>query len=138
MVIENVRPEVDNGRYPIKRTVGEPVTVEADVFVDGHDKIASLLLYRREDEREWTEVPMAPLGNDRWRAAFRVTEIGRYRYTVMAWVDHFQSWRHDLARRPDTDPDLKMVFSLAPNSSNEPPRMSPAKTRSAWAPSRVL
>jgi len=109
-VIENVRPEVDNGRYPIKRTVGEAVTVEADVFVDGHDKLASLLLYRRDDEREWAEVPMAPLGNDRWSASFRVTEAGRYRYTVIAWVDHFQSWRHELTRRPDTDPDLKMVF----------------------------
>lgn len=109
-VIENVHPELDNGRYPIKRTVGEAVTVEADVFVDGHDKLASLLLYRREDEREWTEVPMVALGNDRWRAAFRVTEVGRYRYTVIAWVDHFQSWRHELTRRPDTDPDLKMVF----------------------------
>ncbi len=110
VVIENVRPEVDNGRYPIKRTVGETLTVEADVFVDGHDKIVSLLLYRREEQREWIEVPMTPLGNDRWRAAFRVTETGRYRYTVIARVDHYQSWRHDLARRPDTDPDLKMVF----------------------------
>ncbi|HSD97380.1 MAG TPA: alpha-1,4-glucan--maltose-1-phosphate maltosyltransferase [Sulfuricaulis sp.] len=109
-VIENVRPEVDNGRYPVKRAVGEPVTVEADVFVDGHDRITSLLLYRREADREWSEVPMVPLGNDRWRATFQPTEVGRYRYTVMAWVNHFRSWCHDLTRRPDTDPDIKMVF----------------------------
>jgi len=109
-VIENVRPEVDNGRYPVKRAVGEPVTVEADVFVDGHDRLTSLLLYRREADREWSEVPMVPLGNDRWRATFQATEVGRYRYTVMAWVNHFRSWCHDLTRRPDTDPDMKMVF----------------------------
>jgi len=110
VVIEGVRPEVDNGRYPIKRSVGEPVTIEADVFVDGHDKLASLLLYRRETSHEWTEVPMVPLVNDRWHATFQVTEVGRYRYTIVAWVDHYQSWCHDLVRRPDTDPDLKMVF----------------------------
>ena len=109
-VIESVRPEVDNGRYAIKRSVGEPVTVEADVFVDGHDRLRSLLLYRRESGREWSEISMTPLVNDRWSATFHVTEVGRYRYTVVAWVDHFQSWCHDLVRRPDTDPDLNMVF----------------------------
>ncbi|MDP2705998.1 MAG: alpha-1,4-glucan--maltose-1-phosphate maltosyltransferase, partial [Burkholderiales bacterium] len=110
VVIEGVRPEVDNGRYPVKRTVGEPVTVEADVFVDGHDMLKSLLLYRRESAREWSEIPMNPLVNDRWSGTFHVTEVGRYRYTVVAWVDHFQSWCHDLVRRPDADPDLTMVF----------------------------
>ncbi len=109
-VIEGVRPEVDDGRYPVRRAVGEPVTVEADVFVDGHDKPRSLLLYRRESAHEWSEVPMALVDNDRWRATFHATEVGRYRYTVVAWVDHFQSWCHDLVRRPDTDPDLKTVF----------------------------
>jgi starch synthase (maltosyl-transferring) len=110
VAIENVRPEVDGGRFPIKRAAGEAVTVEADAFVDGHDKLVCLLLYRRETEREWTEVPMTAVGNDRWRGKFRVTEPGRYRYTVIAWVDHFHSWCHDLSKRPDSDPDLPMVF----------------------------
>jgi starch synthase (maltosyl-transferring) len=110
VVIEGVAPEIDNGRFPIKRVVGESVVVEADVFVDAHEKITPILLYRHELINEWTEVPMAALGNDRWRATFLVTEMGRYRYTIMAWVNHFQSWQHDLTRRPDSDPDLAMVY----------------------------
>ncbi len=110
VVIEGVKPEVDAGRFPIKRSIGESVVVEADVFVDGHDAIACVCLYRREADREWAEAPMTALGNDRWRATFRVGDAGRYRYTVMAWVDQFRSWRQDLAKRPDTDPELPMVF----------------------------
>ncbi|HSW52531.1 MAG TPA: alpha-1,4-glucan--maltose-1-phosphate maltosyltransferase [Sulfuricaulis sp.] len=110
VVIENVWPEVNHGRYPAKRATGEMLTVEADIFADGHDSLAALLLYRRETDREWSEVPMLPRGNDRWHAGFAAAEVGRYCYTVMAWVDHFRSWCHDLKRRPDDDPDLKMVF----------------------------
>src|SRR5580658_6769450 len=77
VAIENVTPQVDGGRFPIKRVVGEAVTVEADVFADGHDQVACALLYRRERDRDWTRVPMAPLGNDRWRAEVRVSSVGR-------------------------------------------------------------
>src|SRR6185369_11007549 len=62
-------PQVDEGRYPAKRTVGETVVVEADVYADGHDEITALLLWRKAGEADWNETPMAPLGNDRWRAA---------------------------------------------------------------------
>jgi len=98
-VIEGVRPEIDGGRFPIKRVVGEKVTVEADIFADGHDALSALLRYRRENASHWTEVPMEFLVNDRWRASFIVTELGRYRYTLTAWVDHFKSWRRDLAKK---------------------------------------
>jgi starch synthase (maltosyl-transferring) len=99
LVIEGVQPEVDAGRFPIKRTVGEQVVVEADVFADGHDLVAASVLHRREQDRVWSEVPMAPLVNDRWRAAFPVTELGRYRYTLRAWIDRFGTWRRDFARK---------------------------------------
>jgi starch synthase (maltosyl-transferring) len=98
-VIEGVRPEVDCGRFPIKRVVGERVVVEADAFADGHDVLACVLRYRHEAESEWHERVMKPLGNDRWRGSFPVERLGRYRYTVTAWVDSFLSWRHDFARR---------------------------------------
>jgi len=99
VVIEGVQPEVDGGRFPIKRTVGERVVVEADVFADGHDLVAASLLHRREQDRVWSEVPMAPLVNDRWRAAFPVTELGWYRYTLRAWIDRFGTWRRDFGRK---------------------------------------
>jgi starch synthase (maltosyl-transferring) len=101
VVIENVRPEVDGGRFPVKRVVGESVAVEADAFADGHDAVVCRLRYRHEADDGWREAPMAPLGNDRWRGEFTVERLGRYRYTVTAWIDPFLSWRAEFARRTD-------------------------------------
>src|SRR6266566_6284369 len=70
VVIEGVRPEIDCGRFPIKRTVGETVVVEADIFTDGHDLVDAVLLYRKETDRVLTEAPMEALVNDRWRGSF--------------------------------------------------------------------
>ena len=98
VIIEGVSPEIDGGRFPIKRVVGERVVVEADVFADGHDSLSCLLLYRKEGRREWQETPMRFLVNDRWRGEFQVLELGRYEYTLIGWVDPFKSWRHDLSR----------------------------------------
>ena len=100
-VIESVTPQVDSGRYPIKRVAGDTVVVEADAFADGHDALACRLRYRYEAEAEWREAVMAPLGNDRWRGEFTVEKPGRYRYTVAAWVDAFATWRGEFARRAE-------------------------------------
>ncbi len=99
VVIEGVEPEVDCGEFPIKRVEGEMVTVEADIFGDGHDEVSCRLLYRAEDQPDWQWVDMAPLGNDRWRASFPVDKMGRYRYTLGGRVDHFSTWQHDLTKR---------------------------------------
>jgi starch synthase (maltosyl-transferring) len=100
-VIENVRPQIDCGRFAIKRCIGDTATVEADVFCDGHDLARALLRFRHAAETGWRDIVMQPLGNDRFRAAFPVDRLGEYRYTVAAWADPFLSWRHDLARRED-------------------------------------
>src|SRR5436305_13644518 len=76
VVIESVRPEVDCGRYPVKRAVGDDVTVEADVFTHGHDAVVAELLWRRAGASEWQATPMTFLGNDHWTASFRVEELG--------------------------------------------------------------
>ncbi|HEX9787594.1 MAG TPA: alpha-1,4-glucan--maltose-1-phosphate maltosyltransferase [Candidatus Binatia bacterium] len=110
VIIEGVAPEIDGGRFPVKRTRGEAVEVEADIFVDGHDVISAELLFRREQDKEWRETPMTPLVNDRWRGAFVAAEIGRYVYTLSAWVDRFKSWRRDLRKKAEagahTDLDM--------------------------------
>jgi starch synthase (maltosyl-transferring) len=99
VVIEDVQPSIDDGRFPIKRTPDEIVQVEADVFTDGHDLVCAVLRYRRvDDDEDWQEVWMEPLVNDRYCASFVVEEIGSYEYEVEAWVDHFASWRHGLER----------------------------------------
>ncbi|HSA85026.1 MAG TPA: alpha-1,4-glucan--maltose-1-phosphate maltosyltransferase [Nitrospira sp.] len=108
VVIEEVRPEIDGGRFPIKRVVGETVVVEADVFADGHDEIAGALRYRHEREQHWTDVPLVFLQNDRWRASFEVLEQGLYYYTVIAWIDRFRSWQRDMRKRVTADQDVTM------------------------------
>jgi starch synthase (maltosyl-transferring) len=102
-VVENVTPQVDHGEFAVKRIVGDRVSVEADCFTDGHDVVACRLRYRREQDAQWKESPMQPLGNDRWRGSFVLDTIGRYRYTVCAWVDPFLSWQHDFKRRVDAE-----------------------------------
>jgi starch synthase (maltosyl-transferring) len=99
VTIERIAPEIDFGSYPIKRTVGESIAVEADIFTDGHDALYALLLVRREKEQNWAELPMEFVSNDRWQATFIATEIGRYVYTVQAWIDSFGSWRRDLEKK---------------------------------------
>jgi starch synthase (maltosyl-transferring) len=103
VVIENVSPSVDGGRFAVKRVVGDVVEVEADCFADGHDVVACQLLWRRAGASSWAAKPMAALGNDRWRATFTPDSLGDWQYTVRAWVDPFLSWRHDFARRVDLD-----------------------------------
>jgi starch synthase (maltosyl-transferring) len=111
-VIEQVTPQVDAGRFPVKRVIGEAVEVEADVFTDGHDAVACVVLYRRESASEWREAPMHALGNDRWRGGFRVEDCGAYRYTVRAWVDHFESWRRDLVKRMEAQQDIGVPLQI--------------------------
>ena len=110
VVIEGVTPEIDGGQFPIKRTSGEQVAVEANIFVDGHEVICCALLSRRSEDSTWLETPMAPLGNDRWRGVFIVERVGRYVYTLMGWVDRFKSWRRDLRKKAEvgehTDLDM--------------------------------
>jgi len=112
VVIAGVRPEIDDGCFPSKRTVGEKVVVEADIFADGHDALAALLLYRHELDKEWTEVPLQPLVNDRWHGEFIVLKLGHYRYTVQAWVDRFASWRRALAKRIEAGQDITVELLI--------------------------
>ena len=112
VVIEAVSPELDGGRFPARRVAGETVTVEADVFGDGHDSIAASLLYRHERARQWTTVAMTPLVNDRWRAEFPVTELGRYVYTIEGWVDHFATWSRQLVKRLEAGQDVKVELEV--------------------------
>ena len=113
VVVEGVEPEIDCGRFPIKRTVGERVVVEADAFTDGHDALTCRLLWRQESQApesriDWHETAMEELPNDRWRAEFTPTEQGRWLYTVTGWVDRFKTWRRDLKKRVAAGQDVSI------------------------------
>ncbi|HUG13408.1 MAG TPA: alpha-1,4-glucan--maltose-1-phosphate maltosyltransferase [Thermomicrobiales bacterium] len=112
VVIEGVSPEIDGGQFAIKRVVGESVVVEADIYTDGHDAVSCALRYRRDEQTEWTDVPMTLLGNDRWRASFPVMELGSYRYTLIGWVDHFLTWSRDLSKRIEAGQDVAIDLEI--------------------------
>jgi hypothetical protein len=104
VIIEEIRPQVDCGRYPAKRTLGDTVTITAAVFGDGHDHVAGHLLYRHESESDWHSTPLTPLSNDLWSASFAVDKLGYWHYTIEAWIDHFETWCADLHKRIDAQP----------------------------------
>jgi len=106
-VVERLQPEIDGGRFAVKRTVGESVSITVDVFADGHDLVSGVLKYRLASaDPTWNEVPLTPLGDDRWGAEFIVTEVGEYEYTVEAWIDRFGSWLKELNAKADAGQDV--------------------------------
>ncbi len=118
-VVESVRPEVDCGRFAIKRVVGEAVEVEADVFTDGHDAVVAVLAFKHQDEKEWRETPMAFRHNDHWAASFTCEKLGRYEYTVRGWADPFLTWQRDLKKRRDAGQDLSVDFLIGASLLDE-------------------
>lgn len=99
VVIENLAPLVNGGRYPVKRVTGEDVAVEADIFRDGHDPVAAALRWRLLGDTHWQETPMALIDNDRWRGAFTVYKNATYEYTVEAWTDRFRGWQDEFRKK---------------------------------------
>jgi starch synthase (maltosyl-transferring) len=106
VIIENVAPAVDGGRYPVKREVGEVLEVTADIFKEGHDVLVAFLRYRRADQLDWREAPMAFVDNDRWGGRFPLEENTRYLFTIEALADPFRSWLADLAKRTAAEQDV--------------------------------
>jgi starch synthase (maltosyl-transferring) len=99
VVIENLQPLIDGGRYPIKRIVGEDLVVEADIFKDGHDVVAAILKWRVLGKRSWRETPMSFVDNDRWRGVCTLYDEAIHEYTVEAWTDTFRSWQAEFAKK---------------------------------------
>src|SRR5680860_1219440 len=97
VAIENIYPQLDCGKYPIKRVINEIINVRADIFVDGHDQVKASLLYRKKQkgkENKWKETPMNLISNDHWQGSFLPESEGTYEYIIEAWVDHFSTWQH--------------------------------------------
>ncbi len=103
VIIEHIRPSVDDGLFPAKRVVGDRVPIRADVYSDGHDLIRAVARYRRAGDADFADVELQPLGNDAWLGHITVEEIGLYEFTVEAWVDHFDTWIDGLRRKVEVD-----------------------------------
>lgn len=106
--IENVLPQIDCGLHPIKRCIGEKVKVTADIFMDGHDKISALLLYRPSTCENWHEIPMKAVGGDVYAAEFPILELVPHFYTIEAWIDRFSTWKEDLKKKYEAGQDVEI------------------------------
>jgi starch synthase (maltosyl-transferring) len=107
IVIQYPAPAVDDGRYPVKRCVGDSVAIEADIFRDGHDLLRAVVRYKAPQEEDYQEAELsridAHLGGVRWAGTFVVASLGRWEYTIEAWTDVFATWRDELERKVAAD-----------------------------------
>lgn len=108
VAIEDVQPAIDGGRFPVKRVVGDTLEVTADIFADGHDKIAACVQLRADGEADWLEAPMAFVDNDRWRGALPLTRNARHSFRVEAWRDLWATWRYDFVKKRDAGRDVSL------------------------------
>jgi starch synthase (maltosyl-transferring) len=105
VIVEEMQPQVDGGRYPARRILGDTVEISAAIFSDGHDHVAARLLYKHESDREWRSSAMTALPNDLWTGAFTVDRLGSWSFNIQAWVGHFDTWCADLKKRLAAQPD---------------------------------
>ena len=108
IAIEALSPTVDAGRFPVKTIVGRPLTVEADIFADGHDMLLADVLWRGPDDQEFRRAPMKLVANDRWRAVLTPEAIGRHEIVVEAWWDEFGTFRRDLTKKREVGLDVML------------------------------
>ncbi|WP_117190761.1 alpha-1,4-glucan--maltose-1-phosphate maltosyltransferase [Rhizobium terrae] len=108
LAIEKITPAVDEGRFVVKRVIGETVKVEADIFGDGHDPLSAALLWRAADESKWNEVPMQLVQNDRWQAEFPLKRMGRHEFMVEGWRNPFAIFRYEFTKKHEARLDLRL------------------------------
>ncbi len=145
-VVEAVEPQLDGGRFPLKRIAGQQIIVQADVFGDGHDAVKCSLVYlppqppspvvAEPATADWRRVPLHFWNNDRWGTSLDLTELGEYRYTIEAWVDHFLSWHRDLKKRVEAGQNVAQELEIGARLVEEATDRAAGPDRaalSAWA-----
>ncbi|HJQ20620.1 MAG TPA: alpha-1,4-glucan--maltose-1-phosphate maltosyltransferase [Gemmatimonadaceae bacterium] len=140
LTIECVTPELDNGRYPVKRVVGDVVRVGADVIKEGHDLVAAHIVVRSPSEPAW-QLPMQyDFNTDRWYGEFSVDQVGRWHYTVEAWTDVWETWRTGFRKKVDAGQNTRIelleaaqyVRAAARRAARGPVRASLTQTARAF------
>ncbi len=121
VIIEQLRPEINDGEFPIKRVTGDTVEVTGFIFADGHDKIAADLLFKFEKDKQWSSVPFVHDVNDEWHGEFTVDQMGAYVYSARAWIDAFGTWQHDIKAKilagQKVDVDIRIGCELLAGSA---------------------
>lgn len=108
VTIENVYPEIDSGRFPVRRVVGDVMDVWADIYTDGTFVLGAEVTYKAVDEDQWRAAPMTFHENDRWVGHVPLIRNTRYVYTIEAWRDVWESWRADFKKKHDAGLDVSL------------------------------
>src|SRR5215472_13998636 len=132
VVIEAITPQVDCGRHPVCRVIGDEVVVTAVVFADSHDHLGVQLLHQPPGDRNWRFTPMTTSGNDIWTGSFKVDKLGEWHFTVLGWVDHFITWESELRKRLAAQGDPAKAVAVA-----EPDATTVPSTSGGWTVTTV-
>jgi starch synthase (maltosyl-transferring) len=112
VIISNVSPEIEHGRFPAKAIVGELLQISADIFSDGHDEISASVYIRTPNDKSWVEQPMFAGPNDRWTVAFTPGKTGYYQFRLEAWIDHYKTWSRGLKKKFDAEQDIEVELQI--------------------------
>jgi len=119
VVITNVSPRVDEGRYPAKAVIDENIEISADVFSDGHDEIAVSVCIKCADDETWTELPMEFMINDHWKTSYKLSKQGFYEFKIIAWVDHYTTWKKGLKKKYEAGQDINVELQIGAEFLND-------------------
>lgn len=110
ITIEHVSPQIDAGRYAVKREVGDTMDVVCSIFKDGHDLIKAVILCRLADSNEWWETPMTEInhGLAQWYGQLWFGTNARYIYTIEAWVDEYGTWLDGTTKKLEAGQDISL------------------------------
>jgi starch synthase (maltosyl-transferring) len=136
IVIDELRPRTLTATYPAKAVIGEAVTLSADVYRDGHDRLAARCRWRPVGERKWRDAVMTHAGNDRWEAVVEPSTLGLHEFFVEAWTDKLATWAHDVEVKHAADQDISLELLegaalLAARAKHLPTADRPRLTKAA-------
>ena len=130
VIISNISPQIEGGKYPAKTVVHDDIVLSADIFADGHDELAACVLVKHEKERVWKQMPMKLMANDRWEAVLRPDKTGFYLFQVQAWADHFTTWQKGLRKKFDANQDIRVELKIGAEMLDEMSQQASARDRS--------
>ncbi|MEO7804957.1 MAG: maltotransferase domain-containing protein, partial [Actinomycetota bacterium] len=96
LIIGDIRPSTPDFEHPAKATVGSQVSVRADVFKDGHEKLAVFVKWCSDAEGDWRSVRMTPVANDRWEGFICPQTLGLHSFEIIAGTDRYATWRNEV------------------------------------------
>lgn len=112
VIIETVNPSINNGAFPVRRVPGESIDLEVHAYADGHDVLTVIVRYKHEKAKRWELVELTQKWNDEWLGSFKVEKEGYYSYKIMAWVDHYKSWKKGLIKKAEAKQDLSVEYKI--------------------------